>query len=151
MNLEQWAFKWDVRPGALDDLARLLAAPTVTEPQPAPTGSEAAVQQDLRLAAPHLGCLLFRNNVGVATDARGVPVRFGLCNESSRVNSRIKSSDLVGCTKDGKFLAVEVKRPGWTYKGTDREVAQLRFLNLIRAKGGVGLFASSVTDLERGV
>lgn len=104
---------------------------------------------DLRLAAPHLGCLLWRNNTGAAVDTRGVPVRYGLCNESARVNTRVKSADLVGVAAGGKFLAVEAKRPGWAYTGTPREVAQLRFLNIVNAKGGVGLFATGVADLER--
>jgi hypothetical protein len=95
-----------------------------------------------------LRCLLFRNNVGVLKDARGVPIRFGLANDSARVNQRIKSSDLVGMAPDGRFLAVETKAPGWAFGGSQREEAQLRFLNLIRARGGVGTFATSVEDLE---
>ena len=51
-------------------------------------------------------------------------------------------SDIVGITKDGKFLAVEVKAP----KGILSE-AQSDFLLQIKNRGGISLVARSVNDL----
>ena len=148
MTLYEWHDRWSIPELARLELQGILESPTVVVEKPAKPGTEAEVQRDLRLAAPHLRCLLFRNNVGVLRDARGVPVRYGLANDSKRVNTRIKSSDLVGVAPDGRFLAVETKAPGWIYSGSGREEAQLRFLNLVRARGGIGTFATSIEDLE---
>ena len=148
MTLREWYTRWGVSWLARLELQEILESPVTVSERPAKPGTEAAVQRDLRLAAPKLRCLLFRNNVGVLKDARGIPVRFGLANDSARINSRIKSSDLVGVAPDGRFLAVETKAPGWAFGGSQREEAQLRFLNLIRARGGIGIFATSIEDLE---
>ena len=68
--------------------------------------SEQQIQQHIREYAAGLNARLFRNNVGVLTDARGQHVTYGLC---------VGSSDLIGdYPLDGVavFMAVEVKRPG---------------------------------------
>jgi hypothetical protein len=49
-------------------------------------------------------------------------------------------SDIIGCTKDGRFFAIEVKKPGGVVSPQ-----QSKYLDEIRAKGGVALVA---TDLE---
>ena len=56
--------------------------------------AESRVQSIARLAASELGWRVFRNNVGVLRDDRGVPVRFGLANDSKSLNEQIKSGDL---------------------------------------------------------
>lgn len=115
--------------------------------------TEATIQAAVRLAASKRGDVLWRNNSGVLRDERGVPVRFGLCNESATVNASCKSSDLIGIrrvtiTPDmvgqvvGVFYAVECKRAGWRYTGAPREVAQLRFIEVVRAMGGVAEFST---------
>jgi hypothetical protein len=120
--------------------------------------TEQDIQTAIRLAASQQGHVLWRNNSGVLRDERGVPVRFGLCNDSAQLNAQCKSSDLVGIkqvlvtqemvgTVVGVFWAVECKRAGWKYKATDREVAQLRFIEAVRGMGGVGQFASGVGDI----
>lgn len=119
---------------------------------------ETDIQAAIRLAASQQGHVLWRNNSGVLRDERGVPVRFGLCNDSAQLNAAIKSSDLVGIrrvlvtpemvgTVVGVFWAVECKRAGWKYKATDREKAQLRFIEAVRGMGGVGQFAAGVGDI----
>lgn len=120
--------------------------------------SEDHVQDQLRLAAPRHGFTLFRNNVGVLTDKRGVPVRYGLANESAAVNERWKSSDLIGWRtltvtpemvgrQVAVFVARECKEEGWRYSATPRELAQLRFINLVNEAGGDACFVSSVDGI----
>ena len=81
------------------------------------------------------------------SDETGRMIRYGLCNDSAQLNKVIKSSDLVGIrpvviTPDmvghtvGQFVAREVKRPGWSYHGTDREVAQAAFGQKVLQMGG---------------
>ncbi len=111
------------------------------------TKNEAAVQNDIRLAASELNIMLFRNNVGVCEDITGRIIRYGLANDSAQMNRRIKSSDLIGVLLDGRFLAVECKREGWKFKKSDtRAVAQKAFIDVIRQRCGVAGFVTSVYD-----
>lgn len=109
--------------------------------------SEATIQKKIRLAYANNGVTLWRNNVGACQDASGNFIRYGLANESKQMNDNIKSSDLIGIkpiviTQDmvgatiGQFVAIETKRPGWKYTGTDREKAQLKFIELVKRLGG---------------
>lgn len=91
--------------------------------------------------------MLWRNNNGAMVDKDGRLVRYGLGNDSKSISEVLKSSDLIGLTGDGRFLAVEVKAPGWRYTATSREVAQARFLRRVIEHGGIGIFATSVADL----
>ena len=120
--------------------------------------TEALIQSQVRMEASQQGFRLWRNNVGVAIDNRGIPVRYGLCNESKQMNKNIKSSDLIGLrpiliTQDmvgkvfGQFVAMEVKKEDWKYKGSDREEAQQRFLTLVESLGGYAKFINKVEDL----
>lgn len=115
--------------------------------------SEAAVQSAVRLEAASKGVHLFRNNVGSMIDSRGVPVRFGLANESEQVNSAIKSADLIGwrpllieqyhvgqCV--AVFVSRECKPAGWYYTGNKHELAQLAWLQLVTASGGDAAFCA---------
>jgi hypothetical protein len=128
-------------------------------PSTDPTGhghklSEAGAQARVRLLWAQRGGALWRNNVGAMQDPdTGQYVRFGLANESTQMNRKIKSSDLVGInpvvvqphhvgTTIGQFVSRECKKPGWRYKGTDHEEAQLRWLELILAMGGDAAFTT---------
>ena len=53
-------------------------------------------------------------------------------------------SDIIGMLRDGRFLAVEVKRPG----GQPTQ-AQIEFLGLVDRSGGVAFIARSVDDVIR--
>jgi hypothetical protein len=97
----------------------------------------------IRIEASKHGAILWRNNSGAMPDATGRWVRYGLANDSKLINSRVKSSDLIGITKNGRFLAIEVKKSGWRYTGTKAEVAQKRFLDLVNKKGGVAFFCDN--------
>jgi hypothetical protein len=115
--------------------------------------SEARAQSEVRLEAVEHGVTLFRNNVGVLRDERGRPVRYGLANDSAQLNAVLKSSDLIGFRRVvitpemvGRTVAVftarECKASDWTYKGTEREVAQQRFLDIVNQAGGDAAFAT---------
>lgn len=115
--------------------------------------SEAHAQSLVRLEAARLGVALWRNNVGVLRDENGRPVRYGLANDSGALNRQYKSSDLVGVrpvmiTPEmvgqtiGQFVSREIKAPGWTFRGGERETAQQRWHDLINGLGGDSRFAT---------
>lgn len=153
-TMEKWAADWNIPQAALADLCERLGAASEPEFKYAKDATtEAGVQQRERLLASQTGGRLWRNNTGVLKNEAGIPIRFGLCNDSPKVNQQMKSSDLIGImpiliTKAmvgnyvGQFVAREVKAPGWTYKDTDRERAQLKFITLINTLGGDGRFVS---------
>jgi hypothetical protein len=154
MIIQDWARRWGIPDYALLDLMNTIAA--VGHPEG--VGGEAVAQTEVRVEAATRGARLFRNNSGVAFDESGRPVRFGLGNDSKQVNAVMKSSDLIGIWPHtvtpgdvgrqlGVFTAIEMKRPGWKYRGTQREVAQSNFLALVTALGGIGKFITRVEDL----
>ena len=110
--------------------------------------NEAEVQNQLRLTASKAGWRLFRNNVGAGKLENGNYIRWGLANDSSKVNENIKSGDLIGIrpvliTEDmvgsviGQFVSLEVKAPGWKYNPNNaRDVAQSRWAEIILLLGG---------------
>jgi hypothetical protein len=156
--MNKWAIKWGVPYEALEDL-RCQFGMVQTEPEAHLSGdSEAAVQTRIRMEASRKGCRLWRNNIGATLDDRGNFIRYGLCNDSKQMSSKIKSSDLIGIkpvtitpdmvgTVIGQFLAREVKVGDWKYTGTPREKAQLKFIELVNGLGGDAAFASSEVDV----
>ena len=115
--------------------------------------SEAAILNMIRLEAQARGIYLWRNNVGALRTDRGDFVRYGLANESSAINRVIKSSDLVGVrpviiTQEhigrviGQFISREAKHAEWKYTATEREQAQLRWIELINSLGGDACFTT---------
>ena len=52
-------------------------------------------------------------------------------------------SDIIGQLKDGRFMAVECKRPG--KRATDEQAA---FLATVNRHGGLGVVATSIEDCE---
>lgn len=93
---------------------------------------ESDIQRLIMLALSEAGCLIWRNNTGVLKNAAGIPIKFGLC---------VGSSDLIGLTPTGKFLAVEIK----TCKGR-ATTEQLRFIEAVRARGGIAGIARSPAE-----
>lgn len=152
MNLiEQWAARWNVPRAAIDELAKLYTPPFDS----IPGGSEAYTQQHVRITAPKLGASLWRNNSGATLDESGRLVRYGLANDSKKINEVFKSSDLIGITpimwqgrRFGVFTAIEVKRPDWTKPENDRDRAQANFLTTVEALGGIGQFVTSAAQYE---
>jgi len=154
MTITEWSLKWGVSREAMNDLLPALGLiPEPSRPDEDLT-NEATVQRAVQMEACMLGGRLFRNNVGVLVDERGVPVRYGLANESKQMNANLKSSDLIGIKPIlitpqhvghtvGQFVAREIKPPGWVYTGAGREVAQARFISLISTMGGDARFANN--------
>lgn len=151
--LMQWVIRNNISRVALDELLQLMVGETNPVNTKHPVHSEAYVQSAVILEASRNGARLFRNNVGACKDERGRVIRYGLCNESKQINSVCKSSDLIGIkplliTPDmvgstlGQFVAREVKKPSWQYKGNDHEQGQLSFLNIITALGGDAQFVN---------
>ena len=150
-NLTKWAAKWGVPFAAIDELRAQMGLHY--EPQHTEGHSEAGATSRVRLEASKAGVWLTRNNVGALKDERGVPVRYGLANESKEQNKNFKSSDLIGIRPVvigaehfgltlGVFVAREMKAPGWVYKGGKHEQGQLNFLNFVAAKGGDAAFCT---------
>lgn len=158
MNLNQWAIKWGVSAQALADLRHEMGMTSTMPESSSASTPEARVQSLIRLEASHKGVILWRNNVGATKDEYGNHIRYGLANDSQRMNASIKSSDLVGIrpleitpqmvgATIGQFVSREVKRGGWQYSGTAREEAQLKWLNLILSLGGDAAFATDVGSI----
>lgn len=154
MNIHDWAIRHSISSQAMSEL--------LTMPLPwssSTQGTEAAIQQDIRLAASRIGADLWRNNNGAAQLNGGRHIRFGLGNDSPRINKEFKSSDLIGITPVmvtqrhvgrilGVFTAVEVKHGGWSWSGSERELAQWKYLQLVNSKGGFATFARSIEDYK---
>lgn len=153
MMLNEWAIQWGIPPQALADLRARMRAVNTGEPETLTGRSEAAVQAAVRLEASQKGAILWRNNVGGYYDESGRFIRYGLANDSKAMNQTIKSHDLVGLRPVeitlpmvgrtfGQFICREVKPGDWRYTGTKREVAQLKFADLVVSLGGDASFAT---------
>jgi len=116
--------------------------------------SEACNQALIRAEASRKGLRLWRNNVGAVWTQDGTFLRYGLANDSKKLNSTIKSGDLIGIrpvviTQDmvgktvGVFTSREVKREGWVFNPNNpADIAQLAWIKLIAALGGDACFAT---------
>lgn len=97
--------------------------------------TEANILNDCLIALAEAGHLVWRQNTGVLKDANGRPIKFGLCKGSS---------DIIGLTKGGVFLAVECK----TATGRVRP-EQEHFILAVRRKMGYAGVARSAEDALR--
>lgn len=119
--------------------------------------SETTNQAAIRAALTAQGYRLWRNNRGALRDKRGVPVRYGLGNDSDALDKVLKSSDLIGwrpvvVTPDmvgqtvALFVTIEAKPDGWTMpvyaRDTDyaHAAAQKRWIDMVVREGGEGGF-----------
>jgi hypothetical protein len=160
--IRMWGAQEGVSPAALARLEALLGVAGLTamgEPAEAAGVSEARTQSEVRLEAAQKDVLLWRNNVGAFEAPGGGWVRYGLANDSERMNAAIKSSDLIGIRRRvitaemvgstvGVFTARECKRPSWTYRESDtRARAQRVFIDLVNSYGGDASFANGTGTL----
>ncbi len=150
----QWAVKHKITYDALVELKGIFGI-DIPQVPPKQGVSEAAVQTAVRLDAANKNIRLFRNNVGVLQDRTGRPVRYGLANDSAQFNEACKSADLIGWrpviitpqhlgTCIAQFVSRECKPVGWRYTGSDREVAQLAWAQMIVMEGGDASFCCGV-------
>lgn len=165
--------QWQTRhPRAAAELRQLLGAMPWPANDKTDGKSEAWAQQQVRLSVARQGGMAWRNNVG-ATPAKvpsicpkcsfkfqikQSPIRYGLANDSQKLNKRIKSSDLILAiprvitpamvgTTIAQFGAVECKRPGWIYRETEAEVAQAAWLQLMADLGAFATFSTGEVRL----
>jgi len=148
-NIDSWSLKWGIPQEAIKELK---ASMGITENINTKSNvSEAAVLAKARLDASKLLGRLWRNNVGACFDEHGNFFRYGLANDSKKLNTALKSSDLIGIKPVlieqkhvgqtvGIFVARETKPENWNYKGSAREKAQLKFIELINSLGGDAAF-----------
>lgn len=152
MTLTDWATRWAIPPQAMAELANG-CMPDLPPPVRVVT-SESAVQSLVRLEAAAKRIHLWRNNVGVLLDRDERPVRYGLANDSAKVNAVVKSGDLIGIQQVlitdahvgkvlGQFVSRECKAPDWVYSGSPHEQAQLRWATLINSYGGDAAIVNS--------
>jgi len=101
---------------------------------------EADIQRDLlrMLEMDHRVAFVARFNSGARIDKVGRPIRF---------NTLAGCPDIMGMLKNGKHIAIEVKRPGWRGPSDDRERAQEEHLRLVNLYGGIGMFAWEVEQV----
>lgn len=112
---------------------------TAHKPRKPPPPREAEVQKKLLQWLRLNGICCWRFNGGALIAGEGSTRRY------VRFNTARGCSDLLGILPSlgGKFLAVEVKRPGGVL--TD---LQSEFLAVVRAAGGIALCCSSIEELE---
>lgn len=117
--------------------------------------SEVELMRAIQMKASDMGHRLFRNNVGTGWVGQQVrvsqptmvmmapgdvlvrkasPLHSGLC---------VGSSDLIGLTKIGLFLAVEVKAPKGRFQPN-----QPSFIEQVRGMGGIGIVARTLEDFK---
>lgn len=124
--------------------------------------NESAVQNHTRLEFANKFGPIFRNNSGACEDKTGRLIRYGLGNDSAKLNAEIKSSDLIGivptfafvpgrgwCTV-GIFCAIECKPSGWRMTpGDSRAIAQSKFHDIVRQHGGFAGFVSDPSHIYK--
>lgn len=123
---------------------------------------ESPVQQRAMLEMANNGALVQRNNVGACMDSTDRLIRYGLMNDSKKLNEQFKSSDLIGIQPVlitskmvgswmGVYVAIECKHSDWNpLKTLDaHERAQAAYHDLVRRHGGRAGFATGVDDVRR--
>ena len=95
---------------------------------------EQTIQKAIKDYLEAIGWVVVKiNNVGIKkNDGSYIPTH------------QVGVSDLICCTPEGEFVAIEVKRPG--NKPTEN---QKRFLKRVNATGGLGLWATSIDEVMK--
>lgn len=153
MDYKAWCERW---PEAAAELTAAILKPSDYS-EPFHNASETDVSNYARLRESERGGRLFRNNTGAGTLQNGSFIRWGLANDSQRLNEHIKSADLIGIrpieindshigSTIGQFLSFEAKRPGWKFSGNAHEMAQLRWGQLIISLGGIAIMGTKFDE-----
>ncbi len=108
--------------------------------------SEAAIQQDIRLALGQTpGLRVFRQNVGAYKDRNNRLVRYGLCTGSADLigwQSVVITPAMVG-QRFARFVSIEVKTPTGRLS-PEQETWQAA----VQKAGGIAVVARSVDDIS---
>jgi hypothetical protein len=108
--------------------------------------SEAAIQQDIRLALGQTpGLRVFRNNVGAIKDRNNRLVRYGLCTGSADLigwQSVVITPAMVG-QRFARFVSIEVKTPSGRLS-PEQETWQAA----VQKAGGIAVVARNVEDVR---
>lgn len=176
MNYAEWAAR---HPAAAAELHQMLDGSAVSHE--ANGKLEAWAQQQVRLkvaqhfvetAAGPVHAMGWRNNVGAIPakepcvcprcsfkfDLKRQPFRYGLANDSAKLNATIKSGDLILAIPRmilpqhvgqviAQFGSIETKRPGWRYTGKGQEPGQMAWNSLITRLGGYATFSTGEVQL----
>jgi hypothetical protein len=154
-----WADRWGIPWDALEDLRKCLTAACSLASVAGDTGrSEAAVSSRIRLEAPKLGYWLGRNNRGAGYMQDGSFIRWGLANDSIKMDKVVKSGDFIGFKRTvvapsmvgstvAIFTTVEAKNVDWKYSNSAEEQAQMRWNDFIILNGGIAKFVNDASQL----
>ena len=108
--------------------------------------------------------MLFRSSGVLPDPITKRPVRFGLGNESKKLNKEFKSGDYIGVTPltitpemvgktVGVFTNLEVKAEGFverdSYRDNQREYGQKNYIVMIRKLGGLAGFVTNESDVDQ--
>lgn len=117
--------------------------------------TETEIQNLSRVAVQDAGGVAWRNNRGCLPREDGTPIRFGLANDSSKLDKVFKTGDLVGLFPHflkipggdtgfqvGIFCMWECKPEDWVWRGTERERAQWAAIMFVRARWGLAGFVT---------
>ena len=123
-------------PRSLGDTARKRDAQTLTDIVAVPEKDVQSAVLEALAFHPRVA-FFWRQNTGGMQDENVNKVRFAFKG----------CSDILGMLRDGRFLAIEVKRPG----GPGPTPEQRAFLAKVRVGGGVGFVVRSLDDLKEGL
>lgn len=92
---------------------------------------ETILMRKIMIALSKAGCFVLRTNAGVYFDSQGNRVAIGFPG----------LSDLVGCTAEGRFFALEIKMPGEKPRQN-----QMDYLETMRSYGAIAGWCCSVEE-----
>lgn len=102
-----------------------------------PPPLEKAIQKECLSWLASVGIFAFRINSGAVSATHNGKRRY------MKFNSARGCSDVLAVLPDGRFAAIEIKRPGNLPTDDQRD-----FLASVQRAGGVALFCTSVPDLQ---
>lgn len=121
--------------------------------------SESTIQREIMLAVSKTGARVFRNNVaegwigasmGPLREDATLRVRAGsvIIADARRLHAGlcVGSSDLIGFSQHGQFVAIEVKSPSGRLTEEQRT-----FIDAVRRSGGITCVARSVEEALEGL
>lgn len=160
MHLDNWAQRHGISAEAMQDLkSNVLGQREETAISIRQGMGESSVSQRNELAFVELGGILWRNNVGVAVDKRGIPVRYGLANISTKMNKQTKSGDQIGILPIvirpdhvgktfGLFVSIEDKKADWMWANTPHERGQANWAEQVTKHYGIAMFVNDPIQIE---